>query len=274
MIELFLFLDMIKDWGLFWTAVSAVVALLVMIGGLLIWIVNQFFIDPVKQENKQLKREIDTKLQLPSYSLDAVRLTELATKRKIEEIEIEYEKAVEEKDEQLASELSKHLKEIEQLRNKLEKVSNERTSLQQNLQTSLSNREFIHAGNALGLPTGFIMLIKQDDKYGALKAIDQSSRNRGSFIKYYWWYQPDGTGKFTSSSVQFGYEEGSEGKTGSDFLEIGPIKLEWSAGSEGQGWVYFGSTRPSEEIELVVTTEIDISRIDAKDFNFLKPKVK
>jgi hypothetical protein len=261
---------MINDWGLFWIAVSAVVALLAMIGGLLIWIVDRFFIDPVKQENKQLKREIDTKLQLPSYSLDAVRLTELAAQRKIEEIEIEYEKAVEEKDEQLASELSEHLKVIEQLKNQLDKVSNERTSLQQNLQTSLSNRKFIHTGNALGLPTGFILLIKQGDKYGALKAIDQSTSNRGSFIKYYWWYQPNGTGKFTIPSVQFGYDEGSEGKTGSDFLEIGPIKLEWSAGPEGQVWVYFGSSaRPSDEIELVVTTEIDISRIDAKNFKFL-----
>jgi hypothetical protein len=54
-------------------------------------------------------------------------------------------------------------------------------------------------------------------------------------------------------------------------LEIGPIELEWSMASDGYGYVYFGPPGArSEEYELALTDETDISRVDGTRLDFLQ----
>lgn len=146
-------------------------------------------------------------------------------------------------------------------------------------------------GNGLLLPTGVILLVRYNGRYGAVQAVDQRYQSlREEYIRYAWWYQPDGTGIFTSPTteagfgeVRFGYQEREEqpniwnvtqGPEG-QWLHIGPIRLMWSAGGNGQGWVYFGeSSNASPEYELLITNEIDITRIDATTHTnkFLRPQ--
>lgn len=127
------------------------------------------------------------------------------------------------------------------------------------------------------LPTGLILVVKHKDKYGAVQAIDQSGKDRGAFIKYVWWYQPNGTGTFLDKDVQNNFSVTKEDYPGqSPMLEIGPIKLQWSMGGEGRGWVYFGpEVSGSTEYELAVTRLIDITKVDATKIELMcHPKFK
>jgi hypothetical protein len=139
-----------------------------------------------------------------------------------------------------------------------------------------------HRPNSVTLPTGRILVVRYDGKYGAIKAIDQASEKRGGFIRYAWWYQPDGSGSFISSTAETGYGEtrdyaprdggpdiGTIRQTPS--LEIGPVELEWSMASDGYGYVYYGPPgNHSEEYELALTNETDISRVDGAHLDFLQ----
>src|SRR3712207_5650116 len=58
-----------------------------------------------------------------------------------------------------------------------------------------------YSGNSVRLPTGRILVVRYAGKYGAIQAIDQASEERGGFIRYAWWYQPDGSGSFISPAV-------------------------------------------------------------------------
>jgi hypothetical protein len=49
-------------------------------------------------------------------------------------------------------------------------------------------------------------------------------------------------------------------------LQIGPIYLECFIARNGMGYVYFG--HHSDECEIAVTNEVDISRIDGSRLNF------
>ena len=267
--NIFLFFDWVENWSLFWTGTGTLIALLSFIGLL----VKKIFIDPYKEENQRLRNEIDTRLQYPSYGLETAKLTELQMNRKIDEIKNKYEIALKDKDEKLAKKLAEHIQEIENLKSNLDRISKEHLALKEDLDFSLPNVEYVHSGNALRLPTGFILLIKCNGKFGALKAIDQSfKRGRGAFIKYYWWYQPNGSGIFTTAEVKSGYDYADESGKKSYLLNIGPIALHWSSAGEGLGWVYFKNENDSgAEIELVVSDEIDITKINAGSYEFLKP---
>lgn len=262
-----------NDFAITWESIEIFLYIATVIAAAIIAVVKFFIINPKNQEIQRLQKEFETRLQYPSYISETVNLTELAADKKITEIQKEYEEAVEKKDKKSAKKISKHLKEINDLKNDLDKVASEYSSLQKELQGSLINREYVHSGRAIRLPTGFILLIKCNGKFGALKAIDQSfKQRRGAFIKYYWWYQPKNSGIFTTPEVQSGFGEADESGKGSSLMKIGPITLPWSAAGEGMGWVYFENHHDPETImELVVSDEIDITKINSANYEFLKP---
>src|SRR5262249_51369303 len=90
--------------------------------------------------------------------------------------------------------------------------------------------------NALSLPTGPILVVRHNGRFGAVQALEQS----GKFIRYAWWYQPDGSGSFVNEHVLTG-----EGKADENVhpvmppLKVGPFEIQWSVGPRGRGWVYY-----------------------------------
>lgn len=135
--------------------------------------------------------------------------------------------------------------------------------------------EIYYSGNAVGLPDGNILVVRHSGRYGAVKALQQTGTDRGASIRYQWWYQPNGSGSFSDTSVQSGYGETREDYPGpSPQLEVGPIELEWSVSGEGYGYVYFGPPgRHSQEYELALTYEADITRIRGTQLNFFRRQV-
>jgi FtsZ-binding cell division protein ZapB len=258
------------DWNVVWTAVAAIAAALTMIGTLAmkLWSSirnrHQKDVDDLKEENKRLRDEMQSRLQLPSFGLDAIKLTEIAAQRKIDEMQNEYKTAIEMNDETLASELSKQIAEIELLRTRVEASSNERDALQERLRNVLTARPPTFGKNAIGLPCGLILLVRSQGKYGAILAVEQSHANRGSRLRYVSWYQSDGSSDLLAPNVIVSFAETSEKRPGpSPMINVGPICLEWSVGGEGQGWVYYGySGRTNLDIELAMTNSIDLSTID------------
>jgi hypothetical protein len=230
-------------------------------------------LEPLRDENRRLREDLETRLRLPSFGLEAVRLTELAAQRQIEEVEERYKRAIEEHDQQLAQSLRNQLAELGNLRSELARANDEKSRLESALRAAITHRQPARSTNGVQLLTGLILVVKHNGCYGAVQAVDQAGDKRGKFIRYFWWFQPDGSGVFTTPGVQSGYAETREGIPGvSPRLQIGPIALEWSMGGDGSGWVYFGpSSSPSRGYQLLVTSEIDISRIDASMLPLLDP---
>jgi len=264
------------DWNVLWTAVAAIVAALTMFGTIGVKLLGASRdkytkeVQDLRDDNRRLRDDMQSRLQLPSFGLDAIKLTEIAAQRKLDEIQNEYKVAIEQKDEKLAAELSHRISEIEDLRRKVESSLLEREELQAKLRSSLTSRPPSFGQNAVGLPCGLILLVRSQAKYGALLAVEQSHANRGAHIRYVWWYQPDGSTNLLAPNVEVGFGEASEKFPGpSPMLRIGPIALEWSIGGEGQGWVYYGMSSASEvDVELAVTNAIDISTLDVQHQNF------
>jgi hypothetical protein len=265
------------DWPLFWTAVGAVAASLTLLGGLFAWLFKslkkqaQRELDEARAENLRLREDLQARLQVPTFGLEAVRLTEIAAERKITEIESRYRAAIEAKDHPLAEELRTHKAQIQELRRKLEDVETDRQQLQLKLQSAVSAEEPPITDNAVGLRSGTILVIRRDGKYGAVQAIDQASDKRGAFIRYAWWFQPDGSAQFTSPSTQTGVGETRESYPGAaPFLQVGPIQLEWSMGGDGFGWVYYQGAipKPGAPSALAPTNESDITKVDVKHLRF------
>ncbi len=127
---------------------------------------------------------------------------------------------------------------------------------------------------SLHLRTGRIIAVRYEEKYGAFQAVDQSTKERGAFIRYIWWYQPDGSGSFINESAQTGYAESRELSPGpSTKLEVGPIELGWSASGDGVGWVYYRHPDRHDIIyELAETDEVDITKVDASKLKFSSGK--
>ena len=139
---------------------------------------------------------------------------------------------------------------------------------------ALSSKTTYHHGNAVLLPTGPILVVRHDGKYGAIRALRQTPPDEGKSIRYMWWFQPDGSSSFTNSTTQTGYNEVHEYHSSpTPILHIGSIELEWSGLDENFGYVYFGSSSsPSSEYELGSTSETDISKVDASRLEFWRPR--
>jgi hypothetical protein len=100
----------------------------------------------------------------------------------------------------------------------------------------------------VGFPTGLILVVKHNNYYGAVLAVEQASMERGACIRYIWWYQPDGSRHFVGPGTQTGYGEARE-----DHSRPGP------------------SPRLSPDYLLALTNKVDISQVDATKVNLLGP---
>lgn len=260
-----------KDPATFWAMVAALAVVLPLLAGV-IW----FFFRAIRRalrleaENKRLREELESRLRFPQYARDAIALTEMGADRKIEELRANYESALAERDQERARGLEIQLHEIEKLRRDLSRLSNERDELAGQLQSAVvATPPRTDAPNAIGLPSGLILCVRYQGRYGALQPVEQIGEQRAlgqqALIRYAWWYQPDGSGVFTTPTAQRGFGEAREGNPASEpVLEIGPMRLYWSTGGPGFGWVYYGpSTVPSPDYELGATNQVDISRVEA-----------
>lgn len=269
-----------------WIATGTLIGLASFIWGVGRWIINTVTtsfdrqIDTLRDENRQLRDEIDRRFQLPKYALEAIEVTEEVADRKIAQLEARHRKALDEHNEEAAEALNAQLEEIQRLRAALEQQQGERQEIEQQLERAILAPPVRESDNAVGLRTGFILLVRHEGRFGAVQAVDQAGRDRGAFIRYVWWYQPDGSGSFINVNAQSGFssthEEGNHaadppsqlqiGPGRPTNLNVGPIVLEWSMGGDGFGWVYYGpSSTPTAGYELCLTHEVDITSIDAID---------
>ncbi|MBD0377155.1 MAG: hypothetical protein ICV51_16195 [Flavisolibacter sp.] len=265
----------------FWTMIGAITGILTAFSTFLLFLYKKWEkaiskkFDPILQENQKLRQDLEERYRYPQFAKDAISLTEIGAERQIQKLRDEHQKALEEDKQQRAIEISAKISELKNLQDRFIQISTERDKLQQQLRNSIIREEVKH-DNAVLLYTGLILLIKYKGSCGAIKAIDQAWKDRDSFIKYYWWYQTEpNINNFISPSTQSGYAEtgewvqnGNEKRYNKPILNIGPIKLQWSAGGNGAGWVYYGLGIPSDDYQLALTNEIDITKINITNYKF------
>ncbi len=196
----------------FWTMIGSLVAVVVLLAGFVTFIYRVLKraankdVENLKAENKLLQSELDVRFRFPEYAKGIIQLTEDAAEARIKELEIRYAAAIREKDQEKAHALDSKVKEIQALTKQFETASVIQNELQGKLRSALVEAPPEPNQNAYALPVGLILLVKYDGKYGALQAVEQASHERGAFIRYAWWFQPDGSGSFINESAQFGFD--------------------------------------------------------------------
>ncbi len=227
--------------------------------------------EELEEKIEQLKTDLQSRYGSSKYAKSVIEM-ELAAFRKTAQLNTYANEAREQNDTEKARLLEEQIHQIETLLKELRESALRHEEAEARLRSIITNIQPPHGKRAMRLLTGQILLIRHLGKYAAVQAFDQASADRGSFVRYVWWYQPDGTGIFTTPETTTGFGETGEGK--GNQLEIGPLKLSWSKSHDGTGWVYFGPTIvPSPDFELAYTAETDISKIDAASYVFLKPEI-
>lgn len=227
--------------------------------------------EELEEKIEQLKADLQSRYGSSKYAKSVIEL-EVAAFKKTAQLKTYANEAAEQKDEEKVRLLEEQIRQIETLLKELRESALRHEEAEARLRSIITNIQPPHGKKAMRLLTGQILLIRHLGKYAAVQAIDQASADRGGYIRYVWWYQPDGTGTFTTPEAMTGFGETGEGK--GNQLEIGSFKLSWSKSDDGTGWVYFGPTVvPSPDFELAYTAETDISKIDAASYVFLKPEV-
>lgn len=132
------------------------------------------------------------------------------------------------------------------------------------------------APNGIGVPEGFILLVRKNSKYCAIKFTKfwTGKTKDDEYASYEAYYQNDTTGNFKNKNVHFKKGELSRprlrgiGRLSFSFGKIdvrcGPIELFWS----GKGWVYFFSSNQKQGdygIELAPTKWTDIQQVNVFD---------
>lgn len=227
--------------------------------------------EELEEKIEQLKADLQSRFGSSKYAKTVIEL-EVAAFRKVAQLKAYSGVATEQEDTERVRLLEEQIQQIEVLLRELRESVLRHEEAEARLRSVVTNLQPPHGKKAMRLLTGQILLIRHLGKYAAVQAIDQASVDRGGFIRYVWWYQPDGTGIFTTPSVLTGFGETGEGK--GNQLEIGSFKLSWSKSEDGTGWVYFGpSIVPSPDFELAYTAETDITKIDAASYVFLRPEI-
>lgn len=227
--------------------------------------------EELEEKIEEFKNELQTRYGSSKYAKSVIEL-EVTAFRKTAHLKALHSEAVEQNEDEKARLIEEQIQQIEILQKELRESALRHEEAEAKLRSAVAILHPPLGKKAMRLLTGQILLIRHLGKYAAVQAIDQASGDRGGFVRYAWWYQPDGTGIFTNSSAVTGFGETGEGK--GNQMEIGPIKLSWSKSDDGAGWVYFGPTVvPSPDFELAYTSETDISKVDAATFVFLKPDV-
>jgi hypothetical protein len=281
---------------LFWTAEGVVVPLLLALAAGAFALFR--YVDG--KIERGVDAQVDARLRTPTFALESLEATERAAsarvqaaERQVEELEQERETALRENNQEHARRLATRLQEIETLRTRREEAETERGRLSQELENTISAPQPQYSGNSVSLLNGYILVVRYAGMYGALQAVEQwgHAPNRPPFIRYAWWYQPDGSGTFASPDTERGFGATEEPFTLEQLdasmqqgralradrqptLQIGPIRLEWSIAGDGMGYVYFGPYgNHSDEYELAVTNEVDITRVDGSRLNFFRRSV-
>lgn len=132
------------------------------------------------------------------------------------------------------------------------------------------------APNAIRIPQGFILLVRRNSEYCAVKFTKfwTGKTQEDEYATYESYYQSDKTGNFESKNVQFKKGDLSRprlrgiGRFAFSFgklnIHCGPVELFWS----GKGWVYFfnsNQTQGDYGIELAPTKWADIKQVDVFD---------
>lgn len=259
----------ITDWGFIWTVVGTAVTIFVTVITFITWLARKYkksiqetiekAVKPLIEHNKSLNEMIQIRLQLPRFALDRVELMEKTFEIAIEEVKEQRDRALAEKDSELAKTLQTELESKELLASQIIQNYEERNKLQNQFhKVAFFKHNPTISFNGVSVPTASIMLVKYDGKYGAFQPIEQSSSPK-EFTRYAWWYQPDGSMNFINESVESGLDKVSNSVN----INIGAIRLGWSGGGESYCWIYFGPTgENSDRYELQVTEEINIRTIN------------
>jgi hypothetical protein len=127
--------------------------------------------------------------------------------------------------------------------------------------------------HAVRIPTGYITFVRwrhDTVAVGVFRADEQDYGGTGRFehlfIRYVWWFQPNGDRTFRTRATRSGYGETEEtSPTTGHVLQLGPMSVQWSGAGRGFGWVYFtppwGSARPPI-YEIGLTCAVDLHRVD------------
>jgi hypothetical protein len=289
--------------GVFWTALGVLVTVAIALATGLFALYRHLD----GKIERSFDARLDAKLRTPTFALESLEATERAAlarvqaaeeaaKRQAEKLEQERESALQANQQEHAQRLAVRLQEIETLRTRLEEAETERGRLSQELENAISAPQPQYSGNSVSLLNGYILVVRYAGMYGALQAVEQwghapHAPNSRPFIRYAWWYQPDGSGTFASPDTERGFGATEEPFTLEEFdvarrpvirlksdhwptLQIGPIHLEWSSARDGLGYVYFGPPgHHSDEYELAVTSEVNIMKVDASRLNFFQRSV-
>jgi hypothetical protein len=286
-------------FSLFWEIAGVLVAL---VGG--VFALTRYVVGKIE---RAFDARLDARLRAPTFAMESIEAIEQAAsarvqaveedaRRKVEELEQKKESALRANKQEHAQRLAAQLQEIERLRTRLEEAETERgrlSGLSQELENAISAPEPVYSGNSVSLSNGYTLVVRYAGMYGALQAVEQwgHAHNRRPFIRYAWWYQPDGSGTFASPDTERGFGATEEPFTLEQLnasmqqgrglradrqptLQIGPIDLEWSIAGNGMGYVYFGPYgNHSDEYELAVTNEVDITKVDGSLLNFFRRSV-
>lgn len=263
------YIDKVPNWV--WYILGGIVAVLVLgYAGLLVyrWYSREQEED-LEEQIEILKGELESRYSSSKYAKQVIEL-ELAAFTKVAELKAAHKYVVELGDPERIRLIEEQLHQIENLKQDLGQVVIHHEQAEARLRGLVTSVKPPLGKNALKATTGQIVLVRHMGKYAAILPIDQASEERGSFIRYFWWYQPDGTGILTNSNALTGFGETGEGK--GNQITAGPLKLGWSKSKDGLGWIYFGPTVvPSPDYELAYTSQSDVSKIDAATYVYLKP---
>jgi hypothetical protein len=125
---------------------------------------------------------------------------------------------------------------------------------------------------AVLLPVGYIVLVRRPaypPVLAAFRAEEQEVVGRGQyqkpFVRYSWWYQPDGDRTFRNAQTRTGYGESEElYPTAGPFIAVGQFLIAWSTGGTGRAWYYYHLpwTNVSSIYEFGLTCAVDVRKVD------------
>jgi hypothetical protein len=119
------------------------------------------------------------------------------------------------------------------------------------------------SANESPVPDGEIVLLKRSNEVAAF--ILKHQKMSPEQMDFEWFYRSDGKGTFTAgdTAVMSGYSSNASQVVVSNFT------VQWSGNTTAKGWVYFSSAptqlTKTADFTMCVTTETDISKIDAND---------
>jgi len=109
-----------------------------------------------------------------------------------------------------------------------------------------------------------ILLVRQHGQYAAVRIRQQHGGVASDSVTFDWWYRKDGKGRFDEPTGRV-----FSGSSTDEAIRFADMKVEWSAGSEGEGYLYLfhpiGTVFDSKDAFLCLTEATSIEGVDAAD---------